>query len=325
MNPRKPTIAAIGLLLLVACKGSGSSDGAGGKEDPVVARVGEGAITASEVQAKLEEQPPIVRSRYASLEAKKEFLDGLVRFELLVQEAKREGLEQDPEVKATLEKLMVQRLIQKRSATAAVQPLTEEELRKYYQEHLGEFVRPEKVRISQVFLASASNDSKRAAVRAEADKLLAQVMQQESGQVKVAFSELARTRSDDAASKAAAGDLGYQTREELAARWGQELADAAFGLKVMGAMGLVASERGLHLMKLTGRQPGLEQSFEQVKPRIESRLQLEKRSRAMDDLVTALKARTKVEVDAKALGAISVQSDGVGTVRQAGSLNPATP
>jgi peptidyl-prolyl cis-trans isomerase C len=312
MPSRKLVAAIISLCVLVACRGSGEKEGSA---DPVVARVGDGALTASEVQARLEEQPPLVRSRYTSLASKKEFLDGLVRFELLVQEARRQGLEKDPEVQATLEKLLVQRLIQKHAATAAAQPLTEEELRKYYQEHLAEFVRPEKVRISHVFLASAGNDPKRAAVKAEAEALLADVRKKEAGPVKVAFSEAARSRSDDAATKEAAGDLGYLTREELAASWGQAMADAAFGLQELGELGMVASDKGLHLLKLSGRQPGLEQSFDAVKPRIESRLQLEKRSRAVDDLVARLKDQAKVEVDDKALDAISAQSDGVGTSR----------
>jgi peptidyl-prolyl cis-trans isomerase C len=316
MSPFKPILTAA-VLLVCACKGSGGTEASWGKPDPVVAKVGDGVITASGFQARLEEQPPVLRSRYTSLASKKEFLDNLVRFELLVQEARRQGLDQDPEVKATLEKLIVQRLMQKHAATAAATPLTDEELRKYYQEHLGEFVRPEKVRVSQVFLASASNDAKRAAVKAEADTLLGEVKRQEAGPVKVAFTELARTRSDDAASKEAAGDLGYQTREELTAKWGQAVADAAFGLNALGELGQVASERGLHLLKLTGRQPGLEQSFDTVRPRIESRLQMEKRSRLMDDLVTSLRSKTKVEVDEQVLGGIAVTADGAGSARPA--------
>ncbi|MFP2926554.1 peptidyl-prolyl cis-trans isomerase [Pyxidicoccus sp. 3LG] len=309
--------AMAALLLVCACKGSGGSEASGGKPDPVVAKVGDGAITVAELQARLEEQPPVLRSRYASLESKKEFLDNLVRFELLAQEARRQGLEQDPEVRDTLEKLIVQRLMKKHAATMAATPLPEEELRRYYQEHLAEYVRPEKVRVSQVFLASASNDSKRAAVKAEADKLLADVKRQEAGPVKLAFTELVRTRSDDAATKESAGDLGYLTREELAAKWGQAVADAAFGLQSLGDLGQVASERGLHLLKLTGRQPGMEQTFESVRPRIESRLQMERRARHMDELVSSLRSKTKVEVDEKALEGISVTSDGTGTVQPA--------
>ncbi|TSC31942.1 peptidylprolyl isomerase [Corallococcus sp. Z5C101001] len=302
------------LFLLNACKGSGMSQ-EGSTNDPVVARVGSGAITASEYKARLEEQPPLIRSRYGSLEMKKEFLDTLVRFEVLAQEARRQGLEKDPEFQAAVEKLLVQRLVQKQAASVTTVPPTDDEVRKYYQEHLTEFVRPEKVRVSQVFLASAEGDAKRAAVKAEADKLVAEIRKQEAGPVKTAFAEQVRKRSDDAASRDAGGELGLLTQEELAAKWGQPVADATFGLQTLGEVGLVASSRGLHLLKLTARQPGFSQTVDQVKPRIESRLMVEKRSRAMDDLMAGLLGKTKVEVDEKVLSSLSVDKDGVGNAQ----------
>src|SRR5512138_3434976 len=69
-------------------------------------------VTAAEFQARLAEQSPLIRQRYGTLERKREFLDQLIRFEVLVGEARRRGLDRDPEVLATLEKLMVQRLVQ---------------------------------------------------------------------------------------------------------------------------------------------------------------------------------------------------------------------
>ncbi|NPD22680.1 peptidyl-prolyl cis-trans isomerase [Corallococcus exiguus] len=306
--------ATTALLLLNACKGSGTSQ-EGSANDPVVARVGAGAITVSEFRARMEEQPPLIRARYGSMEMKKEFLDNLVRFEVLAQEARRQGLEKDPEFQAAVEKLLVQRLVQKQATSAVPAPPSDEEVRKYYQEHLTEFSRPEKVRVSQVFLASAEGDPKRGAVKAEADKLLADVRKQESGPVKTAFGEQVRKRSDDAASRDAGGDLGLLTREELAARWGQPVADAAFGLQTLSEVGLVASPRGLHLLKLVARQPGFSQTVDQVKPRIESRLMADKRAKSMDDLVAGLMSKTKVEVDDKVLGGLSVDKDGLGVTR----------
>ncbi|WP_223634927.1 peptidylprolyl isomerase [Corallococcus sp. EGB] len=302
------------LLLLNACKGSGTSQ-EGSANDPVVARVGPGTITASEFQARMNEQPPLIRSRYGSLEMKKEFLDTLVRFEVLAQEARRQGLEKDPEFQAAVEKLLVQRWVQKQAASTTPTPPSDEEVRKYYEEHLTEFSRPEKVRVSQVFLAAAEGDPKRGAVKAEADKLLADVRKQDAGPVKTAFGEQVRKRSDDATSRDAGGDLGLLTREELAARWGQPMADTAFGLQTLGELGLVASPRGMHLLKLVARQPGFSQTVEQVKPRIESRLMAEKRSKSMDELVAGLMSKTKVEVDDKVLGSLSVDKDGLGVAQ----------
>jgi peptidyl-prolyl cis-trans isomerase C len=302
------------LLLLSACKGSETSQ-EGSANDPVIARVGAGAITVSEFQARMSEQPPILRSRYGSLEMKKQFLDTLVRSEVLAQEARRQGLEKDPEFQATVEKLLVQRLVQKQAASVSPAPPTDEEVRKYFQDHQEEFSRPEKVRVSHVFLASAEGDAKRGAVKAEADKLLADVRKQEAGPVRTAFTEQVRKRSDDAGSRNADGDLGLLTREELAARWGQPFAEAAFGLRTLGETGMVASTQGMHLLKLTARQPGFSQTVDQVKPRIESRLMVEKRARALEDLVQGLLSKSKVEVDDKVLDGLSVDHEGVGVAK----------
>ncbi|MBU8896457.1 peptidyl-prolyl cis-trans isomerase [Corallococcus sp. M34] len=306
--------SATALFLLGACKGSGSGAASEAK-GAVVARVGEGTITAQQIEAKLESQPPLIRSRFATLEAKKEFLDNMVRFELLLQEARRQGLEQDPEVKGTLEKLLVQRLIQRQAEQAEARPLTEEELNKYYQDHLSEFVQPAKVRVLQIFLASAANDSKHAAVKAEAEALYADIRKKESGPAKIAFSEQVKARSDDAVSKAASGDLGTLTHEQLSARWGKAVADAAFGLQAMHDLALVESERGMHVLKLMVREPALELTMEQVRPRIESRVLLERRTGAVDTLVASLKNKTTIQVDDAALGAVRVQTDGVGAAR----------
>ena len=63
-------------------------------------------------RARMAEQSEQVRARYATPEKRREFLDSLIRFEVLAAEARRQGLERDPEVARTLEKVMVQRLVQ---------------------------------------------------------------------------------------------------------------------------------------------------------------------------------------------------------------------
>lgn len=317
MNLRQMAIGVVLLSLGGACKGSGSGEAS---TERVVARVSDGSITVSELQAKLGEQPAFVRARYKELERKKEFLESMIRFELLSQEARKQKLEQDPEVQATLEKLLVQRLVQKHAEQTDAQPVSEHELKAYYDAHLSEFVRPERVRVSHIFLASAGNDPKRSQVKAQADALLAELRRKEAGAAgAAAFAELAQRTSGDVASKAAGGDLGLKTREELNAQWGGPFASAAFALREIGDSGLVATDRGLHLVKMTGRQPGLEQSFEEVKPRIESRARMERRARAMDALVEKLRKSASIKVDDEVLGQVDVQADAGKGTAQAGT------
>jgi peptidyl-prolyl cis-trans isomerase C len=297
-------------LALTGCGGgtsrsSAQDENAGG---PPVAIVNGRTLSTQDVKAKLEEQPPVVRGRYASLEKKKEFLDNLIRFELLVQEARRQGLEKDPEIQATLEKVMVQKLLRKQQEAAAGTP-GDAELRKYYDEHLSEFVRPERVRVSHIFLAAPPGDAgKRAQVRAAAVKLLTEVKSQESGVTRNAFELAAAQQSQDNGSRSAGGDLGFRSREELAQGWGASLAEAAFGLKTASETGqVVETEKGFHLVKLLGRQLGVEQSFDQARARIEARLLAERRAKGMEDFVAGLKAQARIEVKDEALEQLKVE------------------
>jgi peptidyl-prolyl cis-trans isomerase C len=288
--------------LSTSCKGSQEGRSKHEKVD-AIAVVGETVISASDLRAKLAEQAPLIRSRYTTLERKKEFVDGLVRFEVLLHEAKRVGLESDPEVKATLDKVLVQQLLMRKQQEAerAGSP-GDEALRKYYQEHLAEFVRPARIRISHLFLAAPQGDAQRARVRAEASSVLADIKAKESGPIKLAFGERASARSDDPASRASGGDLGFRTRDELAQVWGAPFADAAMGLKATGELGsVIETEKGFHLIKLTARQEGLEQPFDSVRSKIESRLAVENRARALDEFVAGLKAKAAVKIDEDAL------------------------
>jgi peptidyl-prolyl cis-trans isomerase C len=295
-------------LLLSACKGS-SGAAEPQKQEPVVARVGEGTITVEELKARLDEQPPVIRARYTTTERKKEFLENLVRVELLAQEARKQGLDKDPEILATLEKVMVQKLLQKHAEKLEKQPVSEEELQKFYREHLAEFTKPERVRIGHVFLASAQKDSQRGQVRAEATRLLAELRRQGSGTATSTFTELVRKRSDDAATKTLDGDLGFKTREELTALWGAPLAQAAFTLQAEGSVAEVETEQGIHLLRFASREAESTLTFDMARQRIEARLQMERRSRAIDDLIANLKKTTTVEIDDNALEQLNVQGE----------------
>ena len=87
----------IGLCALaVACQSQKDKKSGSG---PVVAKGTGVTITADEFKARLDEQSPFIRARYSTLERKKEFLDNLVRFEVLAREAEKQGLNQVGDLK----------------------------------------------------------------------------------------------------------------------------------------------------------------------------------------------------------------------------------
>ncbi|ATB38882.1 hypothetical protein CYFUS_004319 [Cystobacter fuscus] len=308
LPPSRSLLAASLSFALAACGGRGDSPGTPKDTSPVVATVGEHPITTQALQTKLEEQPPFIRARYTSLEKKKELLDNEIRFELLLQEARRRGLDKDPEVLATLEKVMVQKLLRLHQE-GAVGKVSDEELRQYYDAHHDEFVRPERVRVSHLFLAAPEGSAKRDETRATANKLLAEIKRQPPTEQPGAFEKAVRTWSADASTKNAGGDLGYKTREELTQAWGPLVAEVASGLKTVGELGtVVATDQGFHLLQLTGRQAGVTQPLDGVKTRIENRLLTERRSRSMDALIEELEQKTPVRIEEEVLGAMTIST-----------------
>jgi len=71
------------------------------------------------------------------------------------------------------------------------------------------------------------------------------------------------------------------------------------------------------VLRLAARQLGFDQSFDSVKARIASRLQLEKRSRAMDEYVASLRKSVKVEIDDAVLDKVEVRPEGTSSTAAA--------
>lgn len=282
------------------------------KSGPVVAK-GKGiSITADEFKARLDEQSPFIRARYSTLERKKEFLDNLVRFEVLAREAERQGLQKDPEVQNTLKKIMVQKLVQKNfQDTTGAADVPETELQKYYEEHQAEYQRPKRVRVAAVIWNAPQGSPDRAKKLALAQKALAKLKAEEKKN-SLAFAQIVSEFSEDAASKGTAGDLQFKSQEELGKAYSKEVADAAFALKPGETSGVVQAAQGLYLLKFTGEQPEMNRTFEQVKSQIASKLHRERKTKEFDEWLKGLREKAQVAVDDKALEAIEVSAPPAG-------------
>ena len=92
------TIALPVLLSVLGCPNTSAKRTADGKKGSVLAQIDDVSITVSELEDRINSQTPYVRARYTGVEQKKEFLENLVKFEVLASEARRQGLDHDPEV-----------------------------------------------------------------------------------------------------------------------------------------------------------------------------------------------------------------------------------
>jgi len=128
------------------------------KEDKevVLAEVGPYKLTKAEFEARLESAPPQIKMLLAHQpELKKALVDRWVEMSLLSLGAKDAGIDKDPKVKQQIEEATHQILAQaylQKEILSKVEPPSEKELRKYYEEHKDRFVEPEAVRVRHILI-----------------------------------------------------------------------------------------------------------------------------------------------------------------------------
>ncbi len=290
------------LPLAVACHKSESKSG------PVVAKVGDEVITADEVKHRLDETSPFLRARYNTLDRKKEFLENMIRNELLAQEAQKQGYDKSPAVREQMKRAMIQELIRHQldeKLTGA--DIADADLKKFYDSHLDDFVKPERARVFHIVLAAKTAQEK-AEARKKAVALLKDIdAREKKGEVN-AFQVAAQKESKDQLSAPMGGDLRFLSKDELAKAYSPELANAAFELKNPGdKAGPIETPAGIELVKLQVKTVALNRSFDESKDSIRGRMARERRSQEYDQWMKRLRESTKVAINDAELDKVQVE------------------
>jgi peptidyl-prolyl cis-trans isomerase D len=158
------------------------------------------------------------------------------------------------------------------------------ELERYYQEHLADYSQPEQVRARHILVKV---DDKRGAVEAER-QLYAARARIEKGED---FGKVAGEVSEDPASKARGGDLGYFARGRMI----KEFEEAAFGAEPNTLVGPVRTSYGFHLIEVLDRRAGGQRPFSEVEAQVRARLTGERGDAAAQARADALAARIAAE------------------------------
>ena len=280
INVRMMRLAVV-TIALAALAGCGQKKaGEAGKETksgPVLADVSGTPITVDEFKKEVENLPPYLKPMAETADGKKEMLETMIIRELILQDAKKDGIENSPAVTEKLEdlkkRLMVEVYLKRKVDEQA--KVTDEELQKFYDQNKDKFKSGDEVKASHILLKDEKT----------AQDVLAKV---KGGGT---FEELAKTYSiDSAASKG--GDLGWFGKGAMI----PEFEKAAFALKEGETSGIVKTKFGFHIIKVTGKRAAGTRSFADVKDQIKAAILPSKQQEVFQKLKDELKKSGKYSI-----------------------------
>jgi peptidyl-prolyl cis-trans isomerase C len=268
----------------------------------VVAKVEDSVITVGDFQERINKQSPFIRARYTTVEKKKEFLDNLIRFEVMANEAKRRGYDKDPEVLRVMKQQMISKFLQKDfESKLKVEDVPDADVEKYYKDHPDEFNRKDEVRVAEILVKDKPKADK---VYTEA-KALPKVPT--PGGEQKTFRDLVTKYSEDEDSKARGGDLAFFNKDSTA--YPKPIVEASFKLAEIGDVAPpLKTDKGWAVVRLTQKRPGFSRPLPEVKRQIQQRLFRDVRTKAMDNFIADLKKQSNIELHEENLGKVVIDT-----------------
>ncbi|EJL77641.1 SurA N-terminal domain-containing protein [Variovorax sp. 2RAF20] len=141
--------------------------------------------------------------------------------------------------------------------------VNEADLKTYYEQNAARFGTKEERRASHILITAPSSmpAADREKAKAKAEQLLAEVKKSPAS-----FADVARKNSQDPGSAEKGGDLDFVTKGAMV----KPFEDAMFALKKGETSGVVETEFGYHIIRLTDIKPAVVPPFEQVRATIEN-------------------------------------------------------
>jgi len=220
-------------------------------DDPVVARVDGQPIRLSDVAEAARGLPEELRAAPPQI-IYPLILDQLISQQALVNAARRQGIDRDPQVAARVrqaeERELQQALIQRELRGS----LTEEALRRRYDQTVANRPAEEEVRVRQILVATET----------AAREVLAELRRPGAD-----FAEVARRRSTGPGAQEG-GDLGFFKKGDMV----PEFAEAAFALQPGQISDPVRSPFGWHVIRLEERRSAPPPAYEEVRESLRQQL-----------------------------------------------------
>lgn len=175
------------------------------------------------------------------------------------------------------EQVRAEYVVLSQAALADSMPISDEEVKRWYDTHADQYQQAEERRASHILLSvpkDAPPDQKES-IRAKLQDLRKQLERSPSE-----FENLAKDRSQDPGSASKGGDLGFFGRGMMV----KPFEEAVFALKENQISEIVESDFGYHLIKLTGIKPAKLRSLDEAKSEISAELKRQSAGRKFAEL-----------------------------------------
>lgn len=190
------------------------------------------------------------------------------------------------------------RLLDEATAEAVVErelkiEITDDQVKKFYEEHPAEFEQPEMVRLSQIFLATREpgtsvdlSDEKKQAKHKQAEALLKRARAGED------FAKLADDNSDDPAVKINHGEYKFSRMDQVM----EEIKTAAFSLNTNQVSDIITTALGYHILKLSEKIPAQKVELAKVSDNVKTVLKQQQLQKVLPDYLEKLKKDADVQI-----------------------------
>jgi peptidyl-prolyl cis-trans isomerase SurA len=195
-----------------------------------------------------------------------------------------EGMSWDDYKAQIRNSLLTQEVIAKEMRGRIV--IGEDDIKKFYDEHQKEFVRPEQVVLAEIFLSTTDKTPEESGViLRKAEDYLNRLKKGEE------FAEMAKRYSEGSTAKEGGG-LGTFERGQLS----KQLEDATFSLNRGGLTDVIQTKTGYEILKVVDRfQAGL-QPLEKVRREIENQIYMKKMQPSLREYLAQLREESYVTV-----------------------------
>lgn len=281
----------------------------------VLAVVGEHTITEADFRRQWERR----MAGSDSVAAREHLLEDMITRAAFMETARREGVDQDPEIAAEIERLMIARLREtKLLPQLQTLSVSEEALRAYYEARREtQFTEAARARVAVLWFDTQGQEPLverfRPRLQAVRDQVAADA---EAFPVATGFGDLAIAHSEHRVSRYRGGDTGWLSEQgdafEGADAWAGAVRHIASSLTGPGALSeVIERPEGLFLVRLIERQPSSPMAFDDVRDRIKKTILAERRKELEARFLSDALAKVEIHRDAAALAALSGLPDGV--------------